>query len=695
MATLHVAVERLRKAPDDAAKGAASVSRQVVLHEGVHLLKETLVLGREEAGLRLVAAPGARPVISGAAPPPLPWQPSTLVPGAWRTILSEDGAWPEPRSLYHEGKALSRARGPAFFPREEPNPSSLYHLRRAVSGPFTYVPPLQAGQLAGVPGAELRLVPRFPWSLQLLPLAEADAASGLVKSAVPPTYPLRRPAFGPFPDGSAWVENAPAVMDEPGEWLYQPDDRSLHLLPPAGSPPGEPPRGISVARLTELVRIEGEIDEAALEDLPVTGIRLSGLTFTGANRYAWTPGDDKTGWGLQHDWEMYDRPTAMVRLRAAEDCAVEDCRFLDSGAAGLRLDLHARRNRIVRNEFTRLGGAGILLAGYGPGFKDVNRDNLIAANHLRHLGTEWWHSPGIFVWQSGHNRIVHNHLHHLPYCAIVVSGRIQIDVSGLAESSRTVRWDETLLRLEETRRRWEDREPLLHARHNLIARNDIHHVMERLADGNAVYVSGAGDGNTVAENFIHDIPALGMNAALRSDDDQHGVTFSGNVLARFCGEGIIFKGRTQVLDNVVFAPRSRAPDGGRALFHRGFLVLTGDPVTGSEVRRNVFAATEARTPVLFEHPEPWTKNNRRMPPVVFADADSGANLYWNTALPNWAREHLATLQARGRETGSLEADPRFVAPAENDFSFQADSPAWALGVRAVKVSETGPGAWRE
>ena len=59
---------------------------------------------------------------------------------------------------------------------------------------------------------------------------------------------------------------------------------------------------------------------------------------------------------------------------------VTACRFVDSGGSGLRLDLHAQRNRVEDCEFAHLGEAGILLAGYGPGTKDVNHHNDIVNN---------------------------------------------------------------------------------------------------------------------------------------------------------------------------------------------------------------------------------------------------------------------------------------------------------------------------
>ncbi len=184
---------------------------------------------------------------------------------------------------------------------------------------------------------------------------------------------------------------------------------------------GKPGANVVAPRLTELIRVEGKIDYDGPSDTPVRGVVFRGLTFTQADRWPWEAG--KTGWGLQHDWEMFDRPTAMLRFRGAESCRVEDCRFVNSGSAGVRLDLHCQKISVTRCELAHLGGAGVLLAGYGMGTKDVNRDNAVTDCHVHHVGRLLWHSAGIWAWQSGHNRIEHNHVHHTPYTGILATGR--------------------------------------------------------------------------------------------------------------------------------------------------------------------------------------------------------------------------------------------------------------------------------
>jgi len=72
----------------------------------------------------------------------------------------------------------------------------------------------------------------------------------------------------------------------------------------------------------------------------------------------------------------------------------------------------------------------------------VNRDNEITDNVVRKCGRLYWHSPGIWAWQSGHNLIARNHVYDLPYTGIAVTGRAVWSHDGRGEAALTVRWPE-------------------------------------------------------------------------------------------------------------------------------------------------------------------------------------------------------------------------------------------------------------
>ena len=578
------------------------------------------------------------------------------------------------------GRILSLYQGDRRLPRARGKPFVLQKPAQKFTDSYTFAfPPGALRNWPDLSQGEVSLIPRRHWICNLLPLAEVDEGRNLARTAWPATYTL-----DPGGQGVCHVENVLAVLDEPGEWVLDARTDTLYLWPPDGAP-----RDIVAPALTELIRVEGKIDYAGPRDEPVRNLVFRGLTFTRADRFPW---QGKTGWGLQHDWERFDSPSAMLRFRGAENCEVADCRFTTAGSSGLRFDLHARRNLVEGNQFDHLGGVGILLAGYGPGTKNVNLQNVVQNNWLHHLGEDYHGSPALFVWQSGENRVAHNLLHDLPYAGICVTGRIVWDPDGRAECSQTIRWPEVGGREIARRFRdpqnpyhklstWEAREPFLHARNNIVERNDIHDVMQQCGDGNCIYISGAGNGNLILENYCHDCPSPHMNNVIRCDDDQKGTLIKRNIIFRTGGyaEGLMIKGRNVMVENLLVDLRT----GGR---HRGYIRFYSGDVHGAVIQRNVLYSREKG-----QHPVANGPTRQGRPGPRFQDTNADYNLYYSTVDPDWGRAHLRAMRPFNVETHSRAADPLFMDLEKGDFRFRPGSPALRLGIdQPVSLAEVGP-----
>jgi len=679
----------------------------VFLRGGVYRLTETVVFTVADSGgpgqtITYAAYPGETPIICPdvpitgwrkleAAPPQLP---AVARGNVWVADVSfirqlKEKQRPSPTvasqmdrtrrflTLYQGGRRLPRARSKPFaLPKKPP-------VKITDCSTFVFPP----GALESWPDlseGEMSLIPSRPWISNILPLEDADGAKAIAHTAVPGTYSLEW-TRGHSRQPSCRIENVLAVLDQPGEWVLDSRTDTLYLWPPDG----EPGDDIVAPVLTELIRVEGDIDYQGPKDTPVRNLVFRGLTFTRADRFPW---HGRTGWGLQHDWERFDSPSAMVRLRGAEDCQVLDCHFTTAGSSGLRLDLHCQGNRIVGNCFEHLGGVGLLLAGYGPGTKNVNRRNVVENNVFRFLGEFYHGSPGLFVWQSGENHIANNLLHHLPYTAICVTGRIVWDPAGRAECSRTIRWHEVGGREVAARFRnrrnphhklstWEEREPFLHSRANIVERNEIHHVMETCGDGNCIYISGAGAGNLILENYCHDCPSPFMNTAIRCDDDQKATIVKRNIIFRTGGyaEGLLIKGKNTLVENLLVDLRTTG-------WHRGYMRFYSGDVRGAVIQRNVFYSCEKDQNVSANAP---TRSGKRGPRLQDTKADY--NIYFSTVNPNWGIAHLRRMRPFGIERHSLAADPQFVDIEHGDFRFQPGSPALKLGIRQpVSIAQTGP-----
>ena len=671
----------------------------IYLREGRHQLDQTLVLGLgdgspkspsnvtlpqhgagetiEPAFLTLAAYPGEHPVVS-AGVPVTDWQrldyeaaelPSDAAGKVWVADIPK--VLKSFYTLYDAHGRLNRARGDGFLPTKNGDSRTVYFPKGALK------------KWSNLEDVEVQVRPSVAYEINMLPLESVDENSGIAKTGVSASHPI-----GNLPPyllelmgdeaASVWVENALEYLDEPGEWVVNTRTRKIYLWPANPAADGSP-QGILAPATSELIRVEGNIDLQGPTDTPVRGIAFSGLTFSHADRWAWTSDEAVSGWGLQHAWEMFDKPTALLRFRGTEDCRVSDCRFIHSGGTGVRLDLHAQRNRITGSEFAHLGEAGILLVGYGVGTKDVNHHNEIVNNYLHHFSEITWQSPGFWAWQSGHNRIAHNELSHSGYCSVVISTRS----AGSKTRPQTGAQDHDGIERDRTRRRsyegWKRREKYLHSRHNLFEYNEISHSVQLLSDGNGVYVSGTGTGNIIRYNYLHDNQSGSLPAAIRCDDDQHETLIYGNVLYQNAGHAaaIASKGVNDIINNFIVG-QTRVP-------RNGYISFEWVPVVGSKVERNIIISHPDGG---LAHSERMRKGQTRGGPEI-ASTEMDANLYFHPTDPHWVDEHLAKMRAIGKENASLVGDPLFVAPANGDFSFRPGSPALELGIEPLDVSKMG------
>lgn len=700
LASLHGARERVRSVLRTFADGEGE-DITVRLLPGVHRLTETLVLGPEDGGdsgftvtWEGTSEEGAT-VSSGL--PLTDWRrceedpadvPEELRGRVWYIDLPAGSGV---RCLFGTDGEIPRARGPAIQPEmRTPNDSQGPGDQYGPDGPLESTPPGKADtptwfhdrfgyppealpEAEDLEASEFVIIPRNQWTMNILPFGGVDRENRVVHLDQPCTYPIGIPHCAP--EGSIWLENSLSVLS-PGTWVYNANTSRLYFCP-EGERPEE---GMEAACLTEFIRLEG-LHEEIPNLQPVQGIRLRNLTFTRGNRYTF---HGLTGRGIQHDWEMHDAATCMVRLRHAHGCAVEDCHFLEAGSGGLRMDLACRGNQVERCTFARLGGCGVVLCGYGLSRNYLNRENRVADCHFHHLGRHYWHCPAVFIWQSGDNHIAANHLHDLPYTAIVCSGRTVYDRKGKGECSATIDWDAVEAQCGagyvhnvwhySGLPNWWMREPLMHSRENLIEYNHIHDVMQVMGDGNGIYISGAGGGNVVRYNVVGPCPSPTMSEGLRCDDDQHHTILHGNLVFAQAGSatGITLKGVNRVTNNILALPLNTPV--------RGVLSLETGPLNGSVIERNI---------ILTSAPEERFVNDKRIHgqgrKARLRDTDSDHNLYFCTSDPEAGRAFLENARSFSTDRNSLSTDPGFVDAEKHDFHLKPDAAALKTGFEPLPL----------
>ncbi len=641
----------------------------VLVRGGNYRLDQTLVFGLEDSGVggatvTYAAYPEERPVLSSGREIK-GWKPAPVdlpgLPAQARGKVMVADVTGRFYTLYDSAGRLPRARSSGFIPLKGGSRNTLH---------------FPAGKLknwSNVEDVEIVVRPHHAWIMNILPVVAVDEKAQIARTSIDATYAMNELHFLKDTE-SCWVENVLEELDEPGEWVLNTKEGKLYLWMRNDSP-------VLAPQLTELVRVEGDVDEEGPQDVPVRNLRFRGLTFTHGDRYLLTENDE----GLQHDWDMLDKGNALVRLRGTENCAIEECHFLNSGSGAIRVDLHGQQNTISGNHIEHMGGGGILLCGYGPGTKDVNRKNLVYNNHIHHVGEIYWHSPGIFIWQSGENRVANNLIHHTNYTGLIVSGCMTEFFTRRSgrELAGTIRWHE--IGQLPNRHTLDDVRPYLHTHDNLIEYNEIHHVMEKMGDGNAIYVRGAGAGNVIRRNYVHDLVApMIMQCAIRTDGGQIDTLIAENLIYRCVSQGIMLKLNNRAENNIV-ADIIAPPRG-------YYLSLREGPMTGAIIQRNIFYSSGEVTEFINElapGKENSSEDARGRLIARSKEAASDYNIYYSTANPGQGAAVVAKQQSDGVDLHSRAVDPMFVDPANGDFRFKPGSPALEMGIVPIDLSKIG------
>ncbi|MGJ8677044.1 MAG: right-handed parallel beta-helix repeat-containing protein [Akkermansiaceae bacterium] len=645
---------RVRDAVRDLKK-SKSADIVVLVRGGTYLLDKTVVFGLEDSGagdvtITYAAYPGETPVFSsgleikgfekvsgdlvGLPKEALGKVFVANVSGRFHTLYDDEGLLPRARSAGFRtsaGRGLDEFRFPHGKLKNWPN----------------------------IEDVEIMIRASHQWMVNILPLESVDEEKGIARTSIEASYAMK--SIG----DSCWVENVVDELNEPGEWALNTKEGKLYLWPRGKSP-------VVAPQLYELIRVEGKIDEMGAKDIPVQNLCFRGLTFKHGERYLF----DKDDAGVQHDWDVVDKDNALVRLRGAENCVVEQCHFLHSGSGAIRVDLHGQENKISGNHIEHMGGTGIMLGGYGPGTKDVSRKNLVYNNHIHHVGEIYWHSPGILLWQSGENRVANNLIHHTNYSGMIICGMVTkfINRNG-REVSRSIRRHEVGKMPKNPT--IDDVRPYLHSHDNLIEYNEIHHAMEKLGDGNGIYIRGAGAGNIIRRNYIHHLVAhTGAQSGIRTDGGQMDTLIAENLIYKCTSQGLILKLNNRAENNIIaYVLDSSRQEKGSPV---SYLRLTEGPSSSGTIKRNIIYHPGKKASFFTESREAKAK-----------DGDKDLNIYYCAGNPALSQTALDKMQKEGVDANSLAVDPLFVDPENGDFRLKPDSPALKLGIVPFDMSKVG------
>ena len=580
------------------------------------------------------------------------------------------------RTLFDGSSMLTRARGADFkMPlkkeiRRADSQNTYYHKDRIHLRMVPY-PNDEIKNWSNLSDVEVVFNP-VPWNLNIIQLESVDVENKVGYLA----FEANAMPFTNSKHSIAWVENVIDYLDEPGEWCVNTQTRKIYYWPKNGTPS----KNIVAPKLMELVKVEGKIQYDLNKDIPAKNIHFKGLTFTHGDRSVWFK--NRKGWGIQHDWDTFDYGNALLRFRGAENCSVTESRFTNSGGSGMRLDLHAQNITIENNYIDYIGHMGVLLVGYGPGTKDVNKNNTIQNNILHHVGQVIWHGHAIFAWQSGGNKIANNYIHDVPRKAIGLCGvRCQILMKpekNFDEAARTIRWNEIEKTIDSTLTPQRRYAQYLHARNNVVEYNRAERTLLKLSDGSSINISGAGTGNMIRHNYIYDVPHVGF----RTDDWQEGTTLVNNIVHKSGNSAFIHKGINTIENNIII-------DCARGIHFRAYPQQFFIPE--SDIRRNIIYSTDEKfvPNTIFK----WGKmfvhvaGTKPMPYEYNMDY----NAYW------WpgAKKDLELKRKNGIEAHGVVMDPKFKNLEKFDYRITNKKLIKATGFKPFDVSIENFGITKE
>lgn len=619
LATLPAALAAARAAR---AAGQAAEGVTILLRGGTYFLEAPVTLTPEDSGaaadrpLILAAHPNEQPVLSGGRRL-TGWRPVAGRPELWETDVPEarDGRWVF-RQLFVNGQRRQRARTPneGFFRIQGESPQDKPVRLRFRPGDIR---PEWAAD------GEVEVIALLAWADLRMQIRAVDTTNHVATLSGDPR-PSNRENNAQY-----YIENAPDALDQPGEW-YLDRRRGVVTYWPL---PGEDLRRAEVIapRLEELLHFQGDL----AAQRAVRHVVLRGLTFAHTD---WTLGPNG-----------YADTQAAVDVRgdlfaeAATDCVIEDCTFTQLAGYAVELGRGCQRWRVVGNRMFDLGAGGVRLGvpDRRGGPFEQNHSHVVSDNEIHHGGQVYPPAVGVFILQSGTNRIAHNHIHHLYYTAISVG------------------WN------------WGYQETP--CRENVIEFNHLHDLGQNwLSDMGAVYTLGIQKGTVIRNNLIHDVNAFTYGGwGLYTDEGSSDIVLENNVVYRCKSAGFHqHYGRENVVRNNIFAfnrehqlMRSREEAHVSFVFTNNIVYFDSGDLLGSN----------------------WSNNNFRM----------DRNVYFDTRLRErpdalrFAGATLAEWRARGHDVNSLVTDPLFVAPEQMDFRLRPESPALRLGFRPIDLTRVG------
>jgi len=458
-------MERAHDAVRDVIARGLTENITVYLRGGTYRIAEPLIFDYRDSGtgefsITYAAYPGEKPVISGGRII-TGWQQN--MDGTWRTTIDQvkTGAWLF-RELFVNGRRAVRARHPnAGYLRVvkagEDRMSSFFFNRGDI-------PPQAAAD-------NTELVFIHDWSISRIPVAGIDHANRILFPAAKIGRQHSMMVIDGYePHPRYFLENDPACCDAPGEWCLLPSGEIIYL-PQEGETIEQTDFIAPVAE--QLLVVRGD----SIRNRPVQNLHFKCLIFehcafnlpaegyAGVQATFHPAGSNEPG--FERGWRNYITPA--IDFEMAANCSFRDGTIRHLGGSGIRFGSRCKDCVLDGTILSDISGNGVMIGESTSRFvagqswwqsapDQVASQNIVSNCLVENCGVQFYGAVGIWVGLAQKTVITHNEIRYLPYTGVSVG--------------------------------WMWNPKPTPCKENIISNNHIHHVMQILSDGAAVYTLG-------------------------------------------------------------------------------------------------------------------------------------------------------------------------------------------------------------
>lgn len=335
---------------------------------------------------------------------------------------------------------------------------------------------------------------QFMWCLHYFPLAGIEDAGDewLIR--------YDQPYFGRYLTGAAshstpsagiavWIANAPELMDEPGEFWFDKDEKTVYYY-------AYPEEDMTTAEVytpqTEgLMTVTGVSKTDKVENLVFDNLDFRHGAWNDAARVGlWVgQGDSKINPDEpnpqgKETWQ-YDRIPDQIEMNFADNISVVNCNFVNMGSSALALRNCVTNSRVDGNIFRDLAGSGIVIGDilYTNGVhtvEDVSRNISVKNNVIRRVGHDYMGCIGIMIFYANSVDAMHNDIRYVPYTGISIGWGWGASISDTLRSGE-----------------------------HMIANNRIDRSGQAVYDGGAIYTLSSMKGMYIQGNYMSNSPDSG------------------------------------------------------------------------------------------------------------------------------------------------------------------------------------------